>query len=499
MKIAIGGFQHETNTFAPTKADLTAFEQADSWPALQAGDALLAAFPAMNIPVSGFIGRAQELGATLLPLVWCSATPSAHVTRDAYEVIAGRLLSALRPIAGEIDAVYLDLHGAMVCEHLEDGEGALLAAVRELVGPDVLIVASLDLHANVTEEMVAASDYLTCYRTYPHVDMGATGARAADSLFQIFRQGVRPAKAFRKLDFLIPLSGSCTLVEPVRTVYQVVADCDQAETGLGASFATGFSPADIAACGPSVMAYAPMQAEADAMADRLAQLVLSHEEGFAGDVKAPAAAITDAAPHAGQGKPVVLADTQDNPGAGGNGDTVGLLKALVAADVQNAAIGVIYDPACAAAAHAAGVGAKAVLSLGAKTGGAPGETPLDAIFDVVALSDGDVLATGPFYDGARLSLGPSAWLRLGGVNIVVGSKKVQGADQAMFRHLGLDPRSCDLVAVKSSVHFRADFEPIAAKVIVVASPGPNPADHRELRYRHLRPGVRLMPGATEVS
>ena len=145
MRIAIGGFQHETNTFAPTKADLAAFEQADSWPALQSGDPLLSAFPSMNIPISGFLTRARELGTKfgveLLPLVWCSATPSAHVTRDAYETISGRLLAALRPMAGAVDAVYLDLHGAMVCEHLEDGEGTLLQAVRALVGPDVLIVA----------------------------------------------------------------------------------------------------------------------------------------------------------------------------------------------------------------------------------------------------------------------------------------------------------------------------------------------------------------------
>jgi len=503
MRIAIGGFQHETNTFAPTKADLAAFEQADSWPALQSGDPLLSAFPSMNIPISGFLTRARELGTKfgveLLPLVWCSATPSAHVTRDAYETISGRLLAALRPMAGAVDAVYLDLHGAMVCEHLEDGEGTLLQAVRALVGPDVLIVASLDLHANVTAEMVEAADYLTAYRTYPHVDMGYTGVRAADALFELAGLGYRPAKAFRKLDFLIPLSGSCTLVEPVRSVYQAVAAYDGACGCLGASFATGFSPADISTCGPSVVAYGKMQAEADNIADTLASLVLSHETGFAGDVKTPEAAIAEAMMHADSGKPVVLADTQDNPGAGGNGDTVGLLKALVAVNLPSSAIGVIYDPESAAQAHRAGAGSKTPLALGAKTGGAPGETPLEAMFEIVAVSDGEVRATGPFYDGARLSLGPSAWLRCGEVNIIVASKKVQGADQAMFSHLGLDPRTCTVIAVKSSVHFRADFQPIAAKVIVVASPGPNPADHRVLDYRHLRKGVRLMPGAQEVS
>ncbi|WP_333667029.1 M81 family metallopeptidase, partial [Parvibaculum sp.] len=173
MRIAVGGFQHETNTFAPTKADYAAFEQADSWPALQRGEGLVSAFSGMNVPIAGFLDAASGTH-TLVPLVWCSATPSAHVTEDAFERVMAMMLEDIAA-AGSLDAVYLDLHGAMVTEHFDDGEGEILARVRAAIGRDVPLVASLDLHANVTAAMVAHADALIAYRTYPHVDMAETG------------------------------------------------------------------------------------------------------------------------------------------------------------------------------------------------------------------------------------------------------------------------------------------------------------------------------------
>ncbi|PCJ71378.1 MAG: microcystin degradation protein MlrC [Rhodobiaceae bacterium] len=503
MKIAVGGFQHETNTFAPMKADWEAFVQADSWPGMQIGAPLLSACEGTNVPVAGFVAEAAARGATFEPLSWCSATPSGPVTKDAYERFTDMLLSQLQKVTSDTDAVYLDLHGAMVTEHLEDGEGTLLQRVRDIVGPDIWIVASLDLHANVTSAMMAAADFLTAYRTYPHVDMAETGRRTAVALDALGKGNVRLAKAFRKLDFLIPLTGSCTLVEPGASLYAGIAALDNKthEHGavFGASFATGFAPADIFECGPSVLVYAENQQTADAVADALVKGVGQQEEAFAGGVWAPDAAVAYAIAKKRTAGPIVMADTQDNPGAGGNGDTVGLLKALVAAEGARVALGVLYDPEVAAAAHAAGKGATIDISLGAKTGGAPGETPLTGTFEVLALSAGEFIASGPYYDGATLSLGPSALLKYDGIEIVVGSKKVQCADRAMFEHLGCDPMVQDIIAVKSSVHFRADFNSIASEILVVASPGPNPADHRELDYQHLRPGVRLMPGEPDMS
>jgi microcystin degradation protein MlrC len=190
--------------------------------------------------------------------------------------------------------------------------------------------------------------------------------------------------------------------------------------------------------------------------------------------------------------PVVLADTQDNPGAGGNGDTVGVLKEMLKQKAQRAALGILYDPQSAKEAAAAGEGARLRLKLGAKTGGAD-EQPIDEEFEVVRVTDGEFLATGPFYGGSRMSLGTTVRLRSGGVEVVVASRKAQCADQEMLRHTGVEPSELALLVVKSSVHFRADFEPIASEVLIVESPGPNIADLTKLPYKNLRAGIRIMP------
>lgn len=495
MRIAVGGFQHETNTFAPSKAPYAAFEQADSWPGLQKGPKLLTAFKGMNVPIAGFIDAAEAKGHTLLPLVWCSATPSAHVTEEAYERIVEMLLDALG-YAGEIDAVYLDLHGAMVTEHLEDGEGELLKRVRAAVEPNIPVVASLDLHANVTADMVAYSDALIAYRTYPHVDMAETGARAAAHLDAIFAGLPRQAKAMRKIDFLIPLTAQCTLVDPSAGIYRDVAALEGAVLGNGrvstVSFAGGFAPADIRDCSPTVIAYADTEAAAANAADRIAREVNDAESRFREKLWSAHDAVAYGIANAGATGPIVLADTQDNPGAGGNGDTVGILRELIAQDAQRAALGVLFDPESAKMAAEAGEGARVRLKLGAKTGGAD-EEPVEEEFEVVCITDGEFLATGPFYGGSRMSLGTTARLRKGGVEIVVASRKAQCADQEMLKHTGIAPESLGILVVKSSVHFRADFGPLAREVLVVESPGPNIADLAKLPYRHLRKGVRVMP------
>lgn len=495
MRIAIGGFQHETNTFAPTMADYEAFEQANSWPSLQSGPNLIGAFRQMNIPIAGFIEAAEKSGHQLKPLVWCHATPSAHVTEDAFERITGAMIEALR-VLGPVDAVYLDLHGAMVCEHLDDGEGEIIARVRNLIGDETPFVVSLDLHANITERMVALSDALVVYRTYPHVDMAETGARAAAHLDAIFNGLPRQAKAFRQLDYLIPLTAQCTMSEPAASIYQEVASLDGELLGNGKvstiSLATGFPPADIVGCGASVIAYGDTEAAAAEAADRIAQRMIDSEKLFREKLWSPGDAIAYAMANDDFGKPIIFADTQDNPGAGGNGDTVGILRELIAQDAQRALLGVLYDPAAVAKAAEAGEGARVRLSLGAKTGGAD-EAPIEAEFEVVKITDGKFMATGPFYGGSQMSLGQTVRLRIGGVEVVVASRKAQCADREMLRHTGVDLSSRNIIVVKSSVHFRADFEPMAREVLIVESPGPNIADLTKLPYRHLRKGVRIMP------
>jgi microcystin degradation protein MlrC len=191
-------------------------------------------------------------------------------------------------------------------------------------------------------------------------------------------------------------------------------------------------------------------------------------------------------------KPVIIADTQDNPGAGGDSDTTGMLRALVRNNAARAAIGVIYDPASAKAAHAAGVGATVTLALGGKSG-ISGDAPYKETFVVQNLSDGQFIAPGPYYGGRDMDMGPSACLRIGDISVVVSSHKAQLADQSMFRYVGIEPTEQAILVNKSSVHFRADFEPIAEQLIICAAPGAMPADTAALPWTRLRPGIRIKP------
>ncbi|MDY0874190.1 M81 family metallopeptidase [Dongia rigui] len=490
-RIAIGGFQHETNTFAPVRASYQDFEQADGWPGLTRGAAIFETFQGINLPLPGFIEQARALGHELIPLLWCSASPSAHVEKDAFERIAADLL-ALISSQSKLDALYLDLHGAMVTEHHEDGEGELLERIRAMVGPRLPIVVSLDLHANLTERMLRHASALVVCRTYPHVDLAETGGRAAEIMERLLRHGPL-AKAMRRADFLVPLPWQCTLINPAASLYRVVGEAEGQGRAASASFAFGFPPADIAECGPAVVVYAEDAAFAESEADRLIGLVNAAEREFAGKIWQKDEAVRYAmAKGATATRPIILADTQDNPGAGGNSDSVDLLESLVSLKAEGAVFANLYDPETARIAHETGLHGSFERGIGAWCG-SPGLEKFRGRFKVLALGDGSFKATGPFYRGNHMQLGPMALLGIGGTKIVVTSRKQQAADQAMLRHLGVDPSAAKILALKSSVHFRADFQPIAEEILVVAAAGDNPVDNRALPYRRLRKGLRLMP------
>ena len=220
-RIAVGGFQHETNTFAPSKATYDDFAAASAWPGLTRGEGLFAAVAGINIGIAGFVEAATAAGHDLLPLSWSQATPSAQVTEDAFERIVGQMAEDLAGME-DLDGLYLDLHGAMVADHIDDGEGEMLRRFRDVVGPDLPIVVSLDLHANVTPAMVTFADCLEIYRTYPHVDMAATGKRSAAQLEALIAGRGGRFKAFRQLPFMIPLSSGCTYEGPAKEIYREV-------------------------------------------------------------------------------------------------------------------------------------------------------------------------------------------------------------------------------------------------------------------------------------
>ena len=490
-RIAVGGFLHETNTFAPTRATYADFVHGGGWPAMTMGADVLKTMRHINVGLAGFIGEAEKHGWELVPTVFAAASPCAHVTKDAFERIAKVIVDGIAN-AGPLDAVYLDLHGAMVSEHFDDGEGEILRRVREVIGDRLPLVVSLDLHANVTPEMVHRADALIAYRTYPHVDMADTGRAAARHLAMLLRDGRRFEKAFRQLPFLIPISWQCTSDFPTRGIYEKLAGLES-EALPTLSFCPGFPAADFADCGASVFAYGNTKSDAQAAVDRLIAVIESHERDFDGRIYAPDEGVQLAMELSKTArKPVIIADTQDNPGAGGDSDTTGMLRALVRNKATRAAIGAICDPASAKAAHDAGVGASVTLALGGKSGIA-GDAPFEAVFIVENISDGKFVAPGPYFGGRDMDMGLSACLRIGDIRVVVSSHKAQLADQAMFRYVGIEPTEQAILVNKSSVHFRADFEPIAEKLLICAAPGAMPADPASLPWTRLRPGVRLKP------
>ncbi len=489
-RIAVGGFHHETNCFVPTRTDYGYFAAHRDRPPLVRGADVIAWLSSTSFALSGFLS-AMGPAHDYVPLIWTSGGAGGYVTRDAFERIAGELVGSLSREM-PVDAVYLDLHGAAVCEDFEDAEGELLRRVRAAVGERVPIVISLDYHANVTPEMVRLCDGLVGYQTYPHVDRVETGQRAAKVLATIFARGRPQGRALRKTPFLIPLNSQCTMIDPSKAI---IAKAAQLEGGdvLNVAYLAGFPPSDLFDCGPSVAVHAYSQAQADAAADALARDIALREPEFAQPLLEPDDAVRQAMRIAGgANRPVILADTQDNPGAGGTGDTTGLLEALVRNGAQRAVLGIFHDAEAAAAAHRAGENAEIEIALGGRFG-PQGVKPYLAKFRVERLGDGRMRTTGPSVGGRDIDLGPMALLRVDGVSIVVSSKRMQAHDQAPFRHLGVEPKDQKILALKSTVHFRADFQPLAQEILVVVAPGGHIVDTTKYPYQRLRRGVRLYP------
>ncbi|NKC31536.1 M81 family metallopeptidase [Falsiroseomonas selenitidurans] len=494
MRIAIGGFLHESHSFAPIPTRWVDFLAPGGWPAVQRPATLLDTLRPSAVPAAGAIRLAESRGVTLAPLSWGFANPAGPVTAEAFERLAALIFHDLQAALeeGPLDGLYLDLHGAMVAEHFPDAEGELLRRARAILGPDLPITASLDPHCNLTEAMVRHADALAPFRTYPHVDMKEAGARAMQLLFDRIALGRPFAKAFRQIDYLIPITAQCTLVSPMRDAMaergQIAERTGVAELAL----CFGFPYADFPDCGMALAAFAADPAAAEDAATALALDLSARETAFTAEIHDAAAGVAEALRlAAGATRPVVLADTQDNPGGGGHGDTTGLLAALMDQKAEGAVLALINDAESAAACHAAGEGAEVALSLGGKSDGAP----LAVTARVLKLTDGCFTCTGPMAGGNPADLGPTALISpQPGIRVIVTSRKMQAYDQALFRHVGVEPSAQRLLALKSSVHFRADFQPIAAAVLVVAAPGPVVADPATLPFTSLRPGLRLRPG-----
>ena len=484
-KIAIAGILHETNTFSPYLTPASEFERADGWPAATRGKDISRTFTDLNIAIGGFITEGTDFD--LVPISWCSAEPAGLVTRDAFEVYCGEICAGLKAI-NNLDGVLLDLHGAMVVDGIEDGEGEVVRRVRDIVG-DIPVVIALDFHANISAELVDLCSAIVIYREYPHLDMAQTGARAVKLMRQILRSGKPFAKAFRQIPYLIPLSAQATDCEPFATIFD---DFSELEINgvVSVDAAAGFPPADIADCGPSVLAYGTDQAAADAAVQMLYDRFIVAVHVMPDNLLSEEQAILRAKDLLiGSDQPVVLADVQDNPGAGGTSATTGILSALIRLDVVPAIVGIIANRGFVDAAFDAGVDHRISVALKDAQG-----APLVRQFDVVAASDQKVLCTGEMYGGCKADLGRTALLRATGVRndilVMISDERCQCLDLALLRHLGLVLERPQVIVVKSTAHFRADFEPIAKEILLVESPGLHPCRLSSLKYLNLRLGVR---------
>ena len=513
MKIFIAGYQHETNTFAPTLADWEAFNAGHTFPAYRRGAKLMDTFKDINIPVGGFIQEALKNGWELVPSVWAGATPSSYVTTEAFERICGDICEDLREaVKHGTDAVYLDLHGAAVAQNADDSEGELIARIRAIVGDAVPIVCSLDLHANVTHRMLETADALVSYRTYPHIDMADTGRLAAKLLERRMKLGRKETLHFQRFAYMIPLNAQSTWMQPAKRLYDELIASDAAND-VCLSFCMGFPAADFAECAPMIWGYG----ERAEMAVK--QLFASAAEPRQWDpgVLLVAEAVALAIQRAEQSdQPIIIADTQDNPGAGGDSNTTGVLHELLRQGAGKrfpgrVALGMLYDPESAGKVHsfmqnkpvehtepAQGAIKNIVieLSLGKAVmtfTGQLSEAPVQAACAIEQLSDGVCIYKGPMMTGVTAHFGKSCALNIEGIRVAVVSGKAQLLDREMLRMVGIPAEEMKIIVVKSSNHFRADFTPLVADaakdVIVAKAAGPMAADAGDLPWKKLSPSI----------
>lgn len=482
IRIALAGLVHETNTFSGTPTTLADFVANG----LFAGEGMRS-LRGTNTVVGGAVAAADaDPGVELFPIVSTSAIPAGLVTVEAFEHVVGAIVAGLeehRP-----DAVVLDLHGAMVSEVDADGDGEVARRVRAAVGPAVPIVAVLDLHANVSPSLAEATDALLPYRTYPHVDMADRGRRAVELAACAGRGEIRLVSRMAKLPLVSPGQRQFSGSEPARTIQATARRMERLDRVLevGVNYAFAFS--DVPHIGMSVVVTTDDDpAAARRLADELAGDIWAHREELR-----PSLMPVEEAVHAAMAEPrgpVVLADFGDNPGGGSACDGTALLWALLDLGAEDVAFAVITDPEVVEAATRAGLGAAVAVELGGKTDDLHGfPVPVEAT--VRHLSDGRFVYEGPMDTGVESTLGRTAVLRCRGrhgnaVDVVVCERRVQPYDTAVLRSQGIVPEERKIIVLKSWVHFRGAFEPIASRIIEVDTPGLTTADFRRFDYRRV--------------
>ncbi len=490
-RVLIAQFMHETNTFSKLKTTLDDYRR--RW--LVDGPDMVGRFRGTRNEVGGYIDAAAKYGWEPVFAVAANATPSGALTKETWETIRDKILDAAKS-AGKLDAVCLSLHGAMVTETEDDAEGALLEALRGIIGPDVPMVATLDLHANATVKMARNVSALVSFRTYPHIDGYDRAVQAAALVHEALLGKKTPRCLLSQPAMLEGADHGRTTQPGVMRDLLAKADTYEKEPGINVvSIQVGFTYADIPYTGPSIaVSHEPA---AEGRAREIARLMIDEiwrrRDESSSDYRTVADGVAAARAKSDKPGPLVIADGTDNPGGGGYNDTTPMLQALIDAGIANAAVGTIYDPGTVQQAIQAGVGAEIDVALGGHTDESMGP-PVRTRAVVRMLSDGVFRNDGPMNAGVESNMGPTAVLRIGGVDVVTISNRIQTTDLQVFLSQGIDPRAKDVLVVKSVQHFRAAYAPIAREIVLVDSGGICSPDVKKFKYSKLRRPIWPLDG-----
>ncbi len=481
MKLVLAQMKHETNTFSPVPTPLARF--AHGRPRPPEGREAYEDFKGTGTALGAFIDLAEEAGAEIVLPIAAQAWPSGRVEQGAFEYIAGKIVDAVKQ---GCDAVLLDLHGAMVTERFDDGEGELLARLRR-IAPTLPIGVAHDMHANLFPAAARYATTLAGYQTYPHVDMYETGARAARPILDLLRKSSSPVLAFGQRPMLPHVMRQSSLDSPNKEIQQRAKDMER-DGALSATFFVGFPHADIEHAGVSAVVVTDGdQVLAQRYADELLEMAWTQREAFVYRPERLAASLEKA--QSLKARPVMLLDHYDNCASGGTMDTTTVLEAMLEARLEEAAAFAICDPQAVAQMKEAGQGANVTLALGGKADmpslGLKGR-PLQVSGVVRRIADGQYRNEGPMARGERMDMGPSAVLDTGRVEIVVISRQVEPFDIGAFRAVGVDPARKRYVMLKSRVHWRAGLGELAKAVVECAGTGVCTSDYSQLRFKKVR-------------
>jgi microcystin degradation protein MlrC len=496
MRVISGGIQHETNTFSKglttTKDFIRDSHLGDD---LSGGEAIAVRYANTETIHGGYLAGAEQAGLELVPVLNTRAYPSGIVEKESFDYLKGLLVRRIEQ-AMPADGILLDLHGAMVTEEHEDADAEILRAVKEAVGPDIPIVVTLDLHANISPALAARSSVIIGYDTYPHVDMGERGREAALLMRHMVRDEVNPVQAYRQLPLLTMPPMQCTLREPMQSLIKELHELESATGMLTATIAMGFPFADIQDMGVSVLATSDGDRQ---LAERAADQLASRLWELRDDLQPSLTSIEDALQIAGNTDGLVIfADGSDNPGGGAPCDGTVALQAMIDADFQGGIVGVMYDPETVSQAKEVGVGGRFRAVIGGKTDDRHGQ-PVSTDAEVVAISDGEYQHVGAMARGLKDTMGDTALLRVGGVEILTCSARRQLIDRAMLGTVDVDVSTRKLLVLKSAVHFRADIGPFAKRILDGDTPGIHRPDFRCFDYKNVRRPVYPLNPAAEYS